>query len=59
MAANKGNDNKKSNATQSTQQQQSDKFELHPGDLKFFSSKEEIDRYFKDKYPDRKLVWRN
>ena len=35
-----------------------DKFDLEPDDLKFFSTKEELEQYYKSKYPQRKIVWR-
>lgn len=41
---------------QSAQQSRPDKFDLKPGDLKFFNTNEELENYIKEKFPNRRLV---
>ena len=47
----------KNNKQQINSQNRPDKFDLQPGDLKFFKTKAELEQYYKDKHPQRKIVW--
>ena len=38
------------------QQSRPDKFDLQPGDLKFFNTNEELEKYVKEQFPDRHFV---
>lgn len=47
----------KQKVIQPKQQQQSDKFDMAPDDLKFFNTKEELEQYYQEEHPQRKIVW--
>ena len=36
-----------------------ERFTSYEGDFKFFKTKEELEEYYSEKYPDRKIVWKD
>lgn len=42
---------------QPKQQQHSDKFDMAPDDLKFFDTKEELEQHYREKHPQRTIIW--